>query len=111
MEVDLLRGGQRMPMLDPWPDSPYTLLVARAKKVQLCKIWPVHFQQPLPTIGVPLARPDADVPLKLQPLIEAIYRRFRYERSIDYHRPLTPPLLPEVAGWLKSQLRLRSRQP
>ena len=28
MEIDLLRGGQRMPMLDPWPDSPYTLLVA-----------------------------------------------------------------------------------
>ena len=30
VEIDLLRGGQRMPMLDPWPDSPYTLLVARA---------------------------------------------------------------------------------
>src|SRR5262245_8688655 len=23
VEIDLLRGGQRMPMLDPWPDSPY----------------------------------------------------------------------------------------
>jgi hypothetical protein len=30
VEIDLLRGGQRMPMLDPWPDSPYTLLVTRA---------------------------------------------------------------------------------
>jgi hypothetical protein len=28
VELDLLRDGQRMPMLDPWPDSPYTLLVA-----------------------------------------------------------------------------------
>src|SRR5262249_36273384 len=26
VEIDLLRGGQRMPMLDPWPDSPYTLM-------------------------------------------------------------------------------------
>ena len=29
VEIDLLRAGQRMPMFDPWPDSPYTLLVAR----------------------------------------------------------------------------------
>ena len=28
VEFDLLRGGQRMPMLDPWPDSPYTPLAA-----------------------------------------------------------------------------------
>ncbi|MGH7171924.1 MAG: DUF4058 family protein, partial [Gemmataceae bacterium] len=26
VEIDLLRGGQRPPMLDPWPESPYTLL-------------------------------------------------------------------------------------
>src|SRR5437762_13032691 len=30
IEIDLLRGGHKMPMLDPWPDSPYTLLVCRA---------------------------------------------------------------------------------
>jgi hypothetical protein len=34
VEIDLLRGGQRMPMLDPWPDSPYTVLVARAKNTE-----------------------------------------------------------------------------
>jgi len=27
VEIDLLRGGQRLPMIDPWPSSPYTLLV------------------------------------------------------------------------------------
>jgi hypothetical protein len=32
VEIDLLRGGQRMPMLDPWPPSPYTLMIARAYK-------------------------------------------------------------------------------
>ena len=30
IEIDLLRGGHKMPMLTPWPDSPYTLLVCRA---------------------------------------------------------------------------------
>jgi hypothetical protein len=106
VEIDLLRGGQRPPMLDPWPDSPYTLLVARAKRT-LCKVWPVHFRRPLPTLPVPLARPDPDVPLDLQSMIAIIYQRSRYERSIDYAQPLAPPLSSEEAAWLKQQIKAR----
>jgi hypothetical protein len=107
VEIDLLRGGQRMPMLDPWPASPYTLLVARANKAQLCKAWPAHFRRPLPPIPVPLTKPDPDVTLTLQPLIGAIYQRFRYEPSIDYTVRLTPPLSPDDAAWVKQLLRSR----
>jgi hypothetical protein len=39
------------------------------------------------------------------PMIDEIYQRFRYERSIDYKKPLTPPLGPEDTAWLKRQLR------
>jgi hypothetical protein len=107
VEIDLLRGGERMPMLDPWPDSPYTLLVSRAKLFRHCKVWPAHFQRPLPTIPVPLAKPDPDILLNLQPMIAAIYQRSRYERSIDYTKPLSPPLRPDEAAWLEQQLRSR----
>ena len=58
-------------------------------------------------IQVPLAKPDPDVTLNLQPMIEGIYQRYRYERSIDYTKPLTPPLTPEEAAWLEQQLRAR----
>jgi hypothetical protein len=108
VEIDLLRGGQRMPMLDPWPDSPYTLMVARAKKYQLCLVWRAHFQQPLPPIPVPLTKPDPDIPLDLEPMIDEIYQRSRYARSIDYTQPLTPPLGPDEAAWLHQQVRGRS---
>jgi hypothetical protein len=110
VEVDLLRDGQRMPMLDPWPSSPYTLMVARARKYQLCKAWPAHFRRPLPRIPIPLARPDPDLFLDLQPMVEAIYQRSRYERSIDYSRPLDPPLGPDESAWLEQQLRARQGQ-
>ncbi len=109
VEIDLLRGGRRMPMLDPWPDSPYTLLVARAKS-QFCRVWRAQFQRPLPSIPVPLAKPDPDIPLDLQPLIDEIYERFRYERSIDYKKPLTPPWDAANAAWLKQQLRARGNR-
>jgi hypothetical protein len=110
VEIDLLRGGQRMPMLDPWPDSPYALLVARAKKYHHCKVWPAHFHLPLSAIPVPLAKPDLDLSLNLQPMIEAIYERSRYERSIDYNKPLTPPLDAAETAWLQQQLQARRTQ-
>jgi hypothetical protein len=108
VEIDLLRSGQRMPMLDPWPDSPYTLMVARARKPQACLVWEAHFQDPLLAIPVPLAKPDPDIPLDLQPLIDGICQRFRYERSIDYEAEVTPPLSPLEAAWCRQQLQARS---
>jgi hypothetical protein len=105
VEIDLVRGGERMPMLDPWPDSPYTILVARAKKYDQCQVWPVYFQIPAPSVPVPLAKPDPDIPLSLQPMIGSIYKRFRYERSIDYKKPLRPALDPADSAWLEKQLR------
>jgi hypothetical protein len=107
VEIDLLRDGQRPPMLDPWPDSPYTLSVARAFRDQRCQVWPAYFQQPLPEIFVPLAEPDTDIALQLQPMIEAIYERSRYGQSIDYRKPIKPPLNAEATKWLKGRLRER----
>lgn len=105
VEIDLLRGGQRLPMIDPWPKSPYTLLVARRERAPYCRVWPAYFQRPLPALAVPLSRPDADVPLNLQPLIEAIYERWRYDQDIDFTRPLNPPLQAEEVAWLEQHLR------
>ncbi len=107
VEIDLLRGGQRMPMLDPWPDSPYPLMVARAWKPDACLVWEGHFQRPLPSLHVPLAKPDADLVVPLQPLVETIYRRFRYDQSINYGAELTPPLSAEETAWFRRQLRAR----
>jgi hypothetical protein len=105
VEIDLLRGGRRMPMVEPWPDSPYYLLVGRESRAPYCRVWPARFDEPLPVVPVPLAAPDPDLPLALQPMIEAVYERSRYARRLDYTKPLTPPLSPEEAAWLAGRLR------
>lgn len=107
VEIDLLRGGQRMPMLDPWPECPYVLMSVRARNAQLCRVWEGHFQHPLPAIPIPLAKPDPDISLNLQPLLDTIYRRFRYAQSIDYTTELTPPLSAEETDWCRQQLQAR----
>ncbi len=110
VEIDLLRGGRRMPMLDPWPDWPCTLLVARVMRNHRCRVWPAYSLRPLPRIPVPLAEPDPDVALDLQPIIDAIYERSRYGQEIDYSKPLASPLAAEESAWLEQQLRARQGQ-
>jgi hypothetical protein len=105
VEIDLLRGGTRMPMLDPLPNSPYYLLVSREETAPRCRVWPAYFDRPLPPIPIPLSRPDPDITLALQPLIETICRRGRYEEEIGYDQPLTPPLGPEEEAWLRQRLQ------
>jgi hypothetical protein len=105
VEIDLLRNGRRMPMVEPWPNSPYYLLVGRESRAPYCRVWPAYFNKPLPEIPVPLASPDPDIPLALQPMIEAVYERSRYGARFDYSKPLTPPLSPEETAWLKGRLR------
>jgi len=107
VEIDLLRGGRRLRMAGNWPDSPYYLLVCRKNEAPLCKVWPAFFHRPLPPIGIPLLAPDPDIALDLQPLVEKIYSRSRYERDIDYSQPIDPPLSPAETTWLQERLRER----
>jgi hypothetical protein len=107
IEIDLLRGGHKMPMLTPWPDSSYTLLVCRAIDAPYCRVWPIALQRRLPAIPVPLLDPDPDLSLDLQPLLEGIYALGRYEERIDYTRPLTPALSNVDATWVRQLLKHR----
>jgi hypothetical protein len=108
IEIDLLRGGRKMPMLTSWPASPYTLLVSRAEDAPYCRVWPAHFRSRLPTIPVPLSEPDPDLPLDLQPLIDDIYSYGRYAERIDYSKPLTPALKNEDAAYVRELLKGRA---
>ncbi|MEI8378583.1 MAG: DUF4058 family protein [Planctomycetota bacterium] len=103
VEIDLLRGGQRMPMETRWPDSPYVLLVSRTSTVPNCRVWRASFTSPVPTIPVPLAGSDPDVPLSLQPMIESIYERSRYFADIDYRKPCVPPLNSAEETWFRGR--------
>jgi hypothetical protein len=92
VEIDLLRGGRRRPMREPWPASPYYLLVMWKEQAPQCRVWPGFAIQPLPPIPIPLAAPDPDLTFEIQPCIEQVLARSRYERRLRYFDPIQPPL-------------------
>jgi hypothetical protein len=105
VEIDLLRGGRRMPMEGSWPDAPYYFLSCRKKDAPSCNVWTAHFVQPLPPISVPLLEPDPDVTFDIQSLVNGIYVESKYHRQIDYDAPCKPPLSKDDNKWLQNRLR------
>jgi hypothetical protein len=92
VEIDLLRGGHRMPMREEWPNSPYYILVSRREQVPRCQVWRAYAERPLPRLSVPLGPGDPDIDINLQPLFDALYERAQFASLIDYRRPITPLL-------------------
>jgi hypothetical protein len=106
LEIDLLRGGSRPPLLTPLPDAPHFIFLTRRERYPMVEIWPLPLSQPLPVIPVPLAMPDPDVPLDLGRAIQIIYDEAAYELRLDYTQPPPPPeLSPEEVVWLEKYLQ------
>jgi hypothetical protein len=110
LEIDLLRSGRR-PQLAPstvLPAAPYFVFLSRVERWPEIAIWSCPLQGSLPTVPVPLRRPDPDVPLPLTQVLHQVYRNARYDLQIDYRvAPPLPEISAEDAAWLDAHLRER----
>jgi len=97
VELDLLRGGPRLP-LEALPECEYYALVSRVEERPQAGVWPIRLREPLPKLPVPLRRPDPDALLDLQAILHRIYDAARYHRYI-YQHPLQPPISSSDAAW------------
>ena len=99
LEIDLVRKGRRLPMRKKLPPDPYFVFLSRVERRPITEIWPIPFDQPLPTVPVPLLPGDADVFLDLQQALTNIYDLCRYDLEIDYSNPPETPLPLEMTEW------------
>jgi hypothetical protein len=99
VELDLLRGGQRMPTAAPLPAGDYYVLVSREERRPMPDVWATTLRDALPAIAVPLAAPDPDLRLDLQAAVSSVYERAGYDYSLDYRHGTIPPLSGPDAEW------------
>jgi hypothetical protein len=104
VELDLLRGGQRLATREPLAPADYYVFVCRKERLPQVEVFGWTLQQPLPPIPIPLAGDDPDVVLDLQAAFTTTYDRAGYDYALDYRRPVEPRLEPAVADWARSLL-------
>jgi Protein of unknown function (DUF4058) len=97
VEIDLLRGGPRLPFEEA-PESDYYIMVSRSEERPKAEFWPVQLRERLPEVPVPLRQPWPDVRLDLQQVLDTVYDRAGYKKFI-YRGSPQPPLNADAAAW------------
>ncbi len=106
VELDLLRGGPRMPIAN-LPPCDYYAMVYRNWQGPHADLWPLRLRDPLPEIPVPLRESDPDLRLDLQQVLHRVYDAAGYAKYIYGSTPV-PPLTAEDAAWAQSLLSARA---
>ena len=105
VELDLLLGGERLPMRRPLPPADFYALVARTEPRQQgrydCEVYSWTLRDALPGLPVPLLAPEADVRVDLAAVNATVFERGRYAR------PLEGPIHPEDRAWVADRAAAR----
>lgn len=100
VELDLLVGGQRLPLRAPLPSADYYAFVARADHRPDCEVYYWQMPDPLLHVPIPLRPPDPDVYIDLGAVFRTTYERGDFERDIDYAQPPPQSLSKKRLRWV-----------
>ncbi|MGD1806602.1 DUF4058 family protein [Dapis sp. BLCC M126] len=105
IEIDLLRRGQRMPILNQNIQGNYRILVSRAKQRPRADLYAFNIQHKIPEFPLPLRPEDTEPIIDLQALLNNIYDVGSYDLKIDYTQKPVPELSENDATWAETWLR------
>jgi hypothetical protein len=106
VEIDLLRVGERFPVVGILPSVPYFVFLSRVPERPRVEVWPIRLDQPLPEILIPLLPGDSDVQLDLQSALNTVYELFGYDVAANHQGDPPAPLAPEWSEWATARLRV-----
>ena len=105
VEIDLLRGGQPMPLTTPTPPCHYRILVSRERWRPSARLFPFTVQDAIPKFPLPLLDGDTEIEADVGPLLDAMHHTGRYNMAVDYDGPPPGPELDaESRQWLANRL-------
>ncbi|QDT39383.1 DUF4058 family protein [Stratiformator vulcanicus] len=102
VEIDLLRGGPRLP-IDETPDCDYLIMVSRSPMRPEVELWPINIDEPLPVIPIPLRDGRDEAIINLQIQFEAVFEAAAYQDYIYASSP-EPPLSDGQRLWAEQTL-------
>lgn len=102
VEIDLLRGGPRLPFLD-LRECDDCVTVFRKPNATKAEAWPIGLRDEWPVIPIPLKGDFPHASLDLKALLNRVYDAAVYEDYL-YESPPKPPLSESDATWAASIL-------
>jgi hypothetical protein len=104
VEIDLLRRGRHLLAVSEASvralgEYQYLACVNRWPMRRRAEVYPRTLRDRLPRIRLPLAGPDADVPLDVQAALERVYDDGDYMLRVRYDQPCEPLLEPTDQQW------------
>jgi hypothetical protein len=114
VEIDLLRGGERVLMvpreqIPPSHRTDYQVCAWRASQPGAALVYKVPLRERLPVIAIPLRPSDPDALLDIQAVVDQCYRSGGYD-DIDYTDELEPRLGKGDAAWADILLKEQGRR-
>ncbi len=106
VEIDLLRGGQRLLGVQDDPGGDYYVMISREDRRPDVEVVAWNLSDRLPVISVPVRTGLIDMRLDLQRLHSEIHERSRYDSSIDYSQALRPVLPEGLRDWWRSIVQI-----
>ncbi len=100
VEIDLLRGGRRLPTKEPLPELDYHAFVMRYAGCPHAAVYSWSLRDRLPVIPIPLETGDPDVVVDLQQAFSQTYQRGGYDYTLDYCREVSPELNATERQWV-----------
>jgi hypothetical protein len=99
VEIDLIRSGEPMPLIDNGRVSDYRILVSRGDRRPNAILYPFGVRQPIPAFPLPLKANDQEPMVDIGQLLHDLYDQASYDLRIDYTGDPDPPLLSVDAAW------------
>lgn len=105
VEIDLLRGGEPMPVLGNDMEVHYRILVSRGDRRPHADLYLFNLPETIPTFPLPLRSGDTEPIIDLNQLLNHLYGRAGYDFVIDYGKEPIPAVAESEAVWVDAQLR------
>ena len=105
VEIDLLRGGESMPLTTPVPPCHYHILVSQERWRPSARLFPFLVQNAIPKFPLPLLEGESAIEADIGPLLAGMHHTGRYNMAVDYGKPPPAPALDEeTQQWVDERL-------
>lgn len=110
VEIDLIRTGEKMPIVTRVYDTDYRILTVRSYRFPSAQLFAFSVKETIPNFSIPLQKGEEEIELNLQHLLLGIYERARFDLTLDYNIPPVPDLLTEDREWMDILLKEQGRR-